>query len=47
MKNLDPYGVDRDKYNVVRVSPVETDAIRLEIQLPDKFSSGLHEWRIK
>jgi len=47
VKALDPYGVERDKYNTVRISPVKTDAIRLEIQLPEKFSTGIHEWRIK
>jgi hypothetical protein len=46
-KAVDPYGVERDKYNVVRISPVKTDAVRLEIQLPEKFSTGIHEWRIK
>ncbi len=47
VKNIDPYGVERDTYNVVRVSPVKTDAVRLEIQLPEKFSTGIHEWRIR
>jgi hypothetical protein len=47
IKNVDPYGVDKDRYNVVRVSPVKTDAVRLEIQLPEKFSTGIHEWRVK
>ena len=47
MKNLDPYAVDKDRYDVVRVAPVKTDAVRLEIQLPEKFSAGIHEWKIK
>jgi DUF1680 family protein len=47
MKPLDAYGVDKDRYNVVRVTPVKTDAVRLEIQLPEKFSSGIHEWKVK
>ena len=47
MKNLDAYGVDKDRYNVVHVAPVKTDAVRLEIQLPEKFSSGIHEWKVR
>jgi hypothetical protein len=31
----------------VRVTPVKTDAVRLEIQLPEKFSSGIHEWKVR
>jgi len=47
LKNLDPYGVDKDRYNVVRVTPAKTDAVRLEIHLPEKFSTGIHEWRVR
>ena len=46
-QNLDPYGVEKDRYNTVRVTPVRTDAVRLEIQLPEKFSAGIHEWTVK
>jgi len=47
VKNLGPYGLERDKYNIVRFQPVLTNALRLEIQLPEKFSSGLQEWKVK
>ncbi len=47
LKNLDPYTVDKDRYNVVRVSPVKTSAVRLEVRLPDGFSSGIHEWKVR
>ena len=47
MKPADAYGVEKDRYNVVHVAPVTTDAVRLEIRLPEKFSAGIHEWRIK
>jgi len=29
------------------VTPAKTDAVRLEIHLPEKFSTGIHEWRVK
>ncbi len=47
VKNLDPYGVDKDKYNKVRIAPVFTKALRLEIQLPGEFSTGIQEWKVK
>jgi hypothetical protein len=43
----DPYSVAKDKYNVVHFAPVETGALRLEIQLPEKFSSGIQEWKVR
>ncbi len=43
----DAYGVEKDKYNKVTFETVKTDALRLEVQLPDKFSAGMHEWRVK
>jgi len=47
VKPLEAYLVDKDKYNVVRIAPVKTDAIRIEITLPDKFSAGLHEFKVR
>jgi len=43
----DPYGTTKDRYNTVRFTPVQTTAIRLEVQLPEKFSAGIQEWKIK
>ncbi len=40
-----PYGVERDKFNVVTFAPVTTKAIKLEVQLKPGFSSGILEWR--
>jgi len=31
----------------VTFDPVATKALRLEIQLPDKFSAGLYEWQVE
>ncbi|HTL54932.1 MAG TPA: glycoside hydrolase family 127 protein [Candidatus Limnocylindrales bacterium] len=41
------YGCDGDKYNRTTFDPVQTDGLRLEVQLPDHFSSGIHEWRVE
>jgi hypothetical protein len=36
-----------DRLNGVSFTPVETSALRLEVQLPEGFSSGLYEWVIE
>lgn len=41
------YGTIKDKYNRVMFSPVITSALRLEVQLQDKFSAGILEWKVK
>ena len=45
--NQEEYGVKRDIYNRVTFKPVQTSALRLEIQLQEKFSAGIHEWKVK
>jgi hypothetical protein len=45
--NTEPYGVKKDTFNRVSFKPVRTSALRLEIQLPEKFSAGIHEWKVK
>ena len=47
MKNVGPYDVEKDKYNTIRFAPVSTTGLRLEIQLPEKFSAGIQEWKVK
>jgi len=47
VKAAGPYGVDKDKYNTVRFARVGTTALRLEVQLPEKFSAGIQEWKVK
>jgi DUF1680 family protein len=41
------YGCEGDKYNRTTFDPVQTDGLRVEVQLPDDFSSGIHEWRVE
>lgn len=45
--NPDNYGVKKGVANEVNFTPVKTTAVKLEIQQPDKHSSGLFEWEIK
>lgn len=41
------YGIEKDQYNHVEFEPVSTTALRLEIRLPDGFSTGIQEWVVK
>jgi DUF1680 family protein len=41
------YGVKKDCFNRVTFDPVETTAIRLEVQLRPDFSGGILEWRVE
>ena len=45
VKNLGPYGVAIDTFNKTTFDPVQSDAIRIEVQSPKKSSSGILEWR--
>jgi hypothetical protein len=40
-------GVEKNRPNEATFSPVETDGMRLEIQLQDGFSAGLYEWSVE
>jgi hypothetical protein len=40
------YGVETDAWNRVEFDPIETTALRLEVQLQPGFSGGILEWRI-
>ncbi|SFD77100.1 hypothetical protein SAMN05518672_103153 [Chitinophaga sp. CF118] len=47
VKNTTPYEIAKDKYNSVQFEPVNTTALKLEIQLPEENASGIHEWIVK
>jgi hypothetical protein len=47
VETRDVYGLAKDAYNTVRFSPVSTTALRLEVVLPEAFSSGIQEWKVK
>ncbi|MGQ9823298.1 MAG: hypothetical protein ACUVQK_15705, partial [Thermogutta sp.] len=43
----DEFGLQKDAFNRVRFSPVETTGLRLEVRLRDDFSGGILEWRVE
>ena len=47
VKTTTEYKAEKDKFNVLKFEPVKTTAIKVEVQLPEKTSSGLHEWIVK
>mgnify|MGYP001056974446 CR=1 FL=1 len=40
------FGVARDKFNAVGFEPVSTTALRIDVELGDKVSGGILEWRV-
>ncbi len=47
VENVEPYGVEKDRYNRVSFKPVETGALRLEVMLQPAWSAGVQEWKVK
>ncbi|HEK85547.1 MAG TPA: glycoside hydrolase family 127 protein [Candidatus Aminicenantes bacterium] len=41
------YGVEKDKYNIVKFSPVTTTGLKIELKFQKDFSAGLQEWEVK
>jgi hypothetical protein len=42
----DPFGTRKDGWNSVKFKPIETTALRLEVQLQPNFSGGILEWKV-
>jgi len=40
------YGVEKDQFNTVVFKPVKTRELRIEVQLQEKYSGGILEWRL-
>ena len=40
------YGTGIDKFNRVTFDPIETDGLRIELQLRENHSGGVLEWRV-
>jgi DUF1680 family protein len=40
------YAVTKDQWCAVRFAPVKTTALRLAVQLPPNFATGVHEWKV-
>lgn len=47
VKATTEYEIAKDRYNTVKFEPVTTTAMKLEVQLPEKHASGIHEWILK
>lgn len=43
----DSFGVEKDRYNTVRLAPVTTGGLRIELQLEPQFSGGVLEWKVR
>jgi hypothetical protein len=47
VRTEDKWDVEKDKYNKVVSETVKTEALRMEVQLREKFSAGIHEWTVR
>jgi len=47
VRDAGDYGCKGDGYNRTTFDAVETDGLRLDVQLPEKFSSGLLQWKVE
>jgi len=47
VSNPSNYGVEKGAANTVNFDPVNTKALKLEVQLPEKNSAGIFEWSVK
>jgi DUF1680 family protein len=47
VEGVSTYPVAKGKFCEVHFTPVTAKAFRLEIQCPEKFSSGVHEWLLE
>jgi DUF1680 family protein len=45
--NTAPYGVEKGAYNRVAFRPLTTTAMRLEVRIQDKISTGIDKWRVE
>jgi DUF1680 family protein len=47
VENHSPYGVEKDRYNEVTFTPVQTTGLRLELTMQPNWSVGLQKWKVK
>lgn len=47
VKTQDSYGTEPNKWHCVRFEPVETTALRIEVQLKPNWSGGILEWKVQ
>jgi hypothetical protein len=41
------YDCEGNRYNRTTFDAVETDGLRLDVMLPERFSSGLLQWKVE
>jgi len=46
VKSGEEYGPEKDQMNTIAFEPVKTSALKLEVILSEKYSAGIHEWKI-
>jgi hypothetical protein len=47
VKTSSEFSTDKDRFVEIEFTPVQTDALRVEVQLQPEFSGGILEWRVK
>jgi hypothetical protein len=47
VESLSPYGVEKDRFNVVTFRPVSTTGMRLEVTMQPDSSAGIRKWNVK
>jgi uncharacterized protein len=47
VENTIEYPITKDEMNKVSFKPIQTKSMKLEIQLPEEFATGLYEWEVK
>lgn len=47
VENIEPYGVEKDRYNKITFKPVTTTALRLEVTMQPNWSAGIQEWKVR
>lgn len=47
VKNTTDYKTEKGTANYVSFTPIQTDALKIEIDLPEKNSAGIFEWEIE
>jgi uncharacterized protein len=47
VENIEPFGVEKDRYNRVSFRPMTTTGLRLEITMQPTWSAGIQEWKVR
>jgi hypothetical protein len=47
VEGVNGYGTAKDRFNETSFTPVETDALRIEVQLRTGMSGGILEWKVR